>query len=101
MPRSVKANISLSPVAQAQNAQVFANAGPPVGGGGGLSGNTEKSKPDARFRSFAERYIVARASFFRQDPDGHLADQWECMLDARRVYSAVRRMSQHLDPEDL
>lgn len=61
----------------------------------------QRVKPDQRFRSFAERYVVARAHLFRPDPDGHAEDQWVCLLDARRAYSLARRMSQHLDPEDL
>ena len=59
-----------------------------------------KNKADPRFRSFAERYVIARTEFFRNDPDGHAADLWTAMLNARRAYSLIRRMSQHLDPED-
>lgn len=56
---------------------------------------------DQRFRSFAERYVIARASFFRQDPDGHLHDQWTCILDAKRVYLLIKRTGLNVDPDDL
>lgn len=68
--------------------------------GGASNQTTPIKKPDPRFRSFAERYVVARAEFFRKDPDGHAEDQWECLLDAKRVYLMARRMSINVEPGD-
>lgn len=63
----------------------------------------DKQRPRAdqtRFRSFVERYVIARASFFRQDPDGHAADMWECILNAKRCYKLIERTGR-FDDEDL
>ena len=57
-------------------------------------------KPDTRFRSFAERYVIARAEFFRKDPEGLIEDQFLCLLDAKRVYLMARNMSINVEPED-
>lgn len=64
--------------------------------------NPNPSRPsDPRFRSFVERYVIERARLFRADPDGHNEDLWTAMLDAKRAYSLIRRMGQHLETEDL
>ncbi len=57
------------------------------------------SNSDSRFRSFAERYIVARAATFRV---GHEAeDGWLALLDARRLYTMARVMGENLDPQAI
>lgn len=64
---------------------------------------TEVNKPrlaDARFRSFAERYLVTRSHLFRTDPSGLTEDTWLCVLDARRAYRLVKNVSFHAD-EDI
>jgi len=64
-------------------------------------GGASKPKPsDARFRSFAERYVAARCHLFRVDPDGHGQDQWQCILDARRVYDMIKQVGRNIDPEE-
>jgi hypothetical protein len=60
----------------------------------------KKRNSDQRFRSFAERYLVARAQFFRQDPKGLAEDTWSCILDAERAYRMIERTGQHINPED-
>jgi hypothetical protein len=61
--------------------------------------NTKKPS-DQRFRSFAERYIIARAHFFRVPSSEHTEDQWSCIMDAKRVYSMIERVGQNIEPED-
>lgn len=41
----------------------------------------------SRFRSFAERYVIARAATFRVDHEE--ADSWECILRAKSVYKMI------------
>jgi hypothetical protein len=42
----------------------------------------------SRFRSFAERFLIERASTFRTD---HMAeDTWQCVQDAKRAYGLIR-----------
>ena len=66
---------------------------------GGISpvneGSTKQS--NLRFRSFAERYMVTRSEFFRQDPDGLAADTWQCILDARRAYKLIGQVGLNVD----
>lgn len=57
-------------------------------------------KADPRFRSFVERYVIERAAFFRTDPEGHMEDQWQCILDAKRVYALINRVGQGAAEED-
>lgn len=67
--------------------------------GGPTHGNTKKPS-DQRFRSFAERYLIARAHFFRQEPEGLAEDQWSCILDAKRAYRMIQRTGENIEPED-
>ena len=50
-----------------------------------------------RFRSFAERYVIERASGFKSDNDA-----WTAVQDAMRVYKMIEQQSAHvsrqLDP---
>jgi hypothetical protein len=41
-----------------------------------------------RFRSFAERYVIERASGFKTD-----GDAWACIQDAARVYKMIAQQS--------
>ena len=66
---------------------------------GPLHGNTKKQS-DLRFRSFAERYLIARASYFRLDPSGLAEDTWSCILDAKRAYRMIQRTGENIEPED-
>lgn len=60
-----------------------------------------RGKPsDARFRSFAERFMIARAHLFRADPKGLAEDTWSCILDAKRAYHMIARTGQNIEPED-
>lgn len=49
-----------------------------------------------RFRSFAERYVVARAPTF--DPKTEQEDAWEALLNARTIYEQIGQMSKTVDP---
>lgn len=57
-------------------------------------------KSDQRFRSFAERWMVARAHLLRADPDGLLEDTWSAILDARRAYTMIKSVGENIEPED-
>lgn len=49
-----------------------------------------------RFRSFAERYVIARAPEF--DKSTEQADAWEALLNARTIYEQIADMSRrHVD----
>lgn len=50
-----------------------------------------------RFRSFAERYVVARAEHFRI---GHeREDAWSATMDAKTVYGNIARMASDAEPD--
>lgn len=51
-----------------------------------------------RFRSFAERYVVARAPTF--DPKTEQEDAWEALLNARTIYEQIGQMSKNVDTPD-
>lgn len=61
---------------------------------------TRGKKSDQRFRSFAERWMVARAHLLRADPDGLLEDTWSAVLDARRAYTMIKSVGENIEPED-
>lgn len=55
------------------------------------------SSSSERFRSFAERYVIARASLFRV---GHeQEDAWAAMLDAKSIYQQIARVGQSAEPQ--
>lgn len=71
---------------------VGASAASPVANG------AVHKKSDQRFRSFAERYVIARADKFRV---GHEAeDGWHALMDAKRLYTMIRQGGENLSPED-
>lgn len=53
---------------------------------------------DSRFRSFAERYLVARASSFRVGHEEE--DGWKAILDAKTLYNMVDQVSRGVDKPD-
>jgi len=60
-----------------------------------------RGKPsDQRFRSFAERYLIARAHLFRVSPNELAEDTWQCILDAKTAYNLIARTGQNIEPED-
>lgn len=59
-----------------------------------------KKPSDQRFRSFAERYMIARAHHFRLPMSDHTEDQWACIMDAKRAYAMIQRVGQNIEPED-
>ena len=64
--------------------------GATVGPAGRIKGDT------TRFRSFAERYVIERASSFRV---GHeKEDAWSAIKDADRIYKMIARSS---DPDGI
>lgn len=74
-----------------------------VGSQGGAAGSPVANSPkrsDQRFRSFCERYFVARATFFRQDPIGLAEDTWSCILDAKRAYAMIKYQGFQIEPGD-
>lgn len=67
------------------------------------AGQQANRRSDQRFRSFAERYLVTRSNFFRQDPNGMAEDTYTCILDARRAYALIKRVGMGVgeeNPED-
>jgi hypothetical protein len=65
------------------------------------AGAGKRRESDARFRSFAERYVAARCHLFRTGVGDHAVDQWECVQDAKRVYKMIERVGHTIDPENL
>lgn len=59
-----------------------------------------KKPSDQRFRSFAERYMIARAHLFRVPAAELTADTWECVMDAKRAYAMIERAGQNIEPEE-
>lgn len=50
-----------------------------------------------RFRSFAERYIIERASSFRSGSERE--DAWAATLDAKTIYGNIARAAKDAEPE--
>jgi len=67
-------------------------AGAPVGG--------QKIKPvsDARFRSFAERWVTARCHLFKQETIQQ--ETWECIQNARTAYSMIKQVGYNKFEDD-
>lgn len=81
----------LSPIISANIAQATQ--------GGATHSNVRKSS-DQRFRSFAERYVVARAHLLTNDPQRLAEEQYAMVLDAKRFYAMIERAGQNIQPED-
>lgn len=82
----------------------------PVGpvGVGGQAGSSPVQAPNAgptkvvsdqRFRSFAERWMVARCHLFRVDPEGLAEDTWNAVLDAKKAYQMIERSGRNIEPD--
>lgn len=71
----------------------------PATQGGPTHANTRKTS-DQRFRSFCERYVVARAHLLTPDPEKLAEEQWLMVMDAKRFYAMIERAGQNIQPED-
>lgn len=69
----------------------------PIGPAQGPS-EIRRRQSDQRFRSFAERYLIARAGFLRTGNE--LEDGWKVLLDAKSLYAMIRRTGENIDPDD-
>lgn len=103
-PKRIMVNMGLSS-ALAQSAvpvvQVQGVSAPVANPNLGQPGHVNVKKPsDQRFRSFAERYMIARAHLFRVAMSDHTEDQWACIMDAKRAYAMIQRVGQNIEPED-
>lgn len=76
------------------------NVGPANPNVGQPQQGTRGKPSDQRFRSFAERYMVARCHLFRTSDGEHTQDQWRCVLDAKRAYNMIERAGRNIDPDD-
>lgn len=50
-----------------------------------------------RFRSFAERYVVERATHFTKGKERE--DAWQATLDAKTIYANIARSAKDVEPE--
>lgn len=71
----------------------------PATQGGPTHANVRKPS-DQRFRSFCERYVVARAHLLTADPLKLAEEQYNMVLDAKRFYAMIERAGQSIQPED-
>lgn len=55
--------------------------------------NEVRRMPNARFRSFAERFVVTRSEGFSSDPAQMQEDIWKCILDAKIAYDKIKEVS--------
>lgn len=81
------------------SAQVITTAQSPATQGQPTHSNERKSS-DQRFRSFTERYVVARAHLLTVDPLKLAEEQYAMVLDAKRFYAMIERAGQNIQPED-
>ncbi len=58
----------------------------------------EQSTERQRFRSFCERYLIARAPFF--DKAREEEDAYECMLRAKSIYQRLNAFSATFEDRD-
>lgn len=59
---------------------------------------SQNESNETRFRSFAERYVLARAHMFREGHEEE--DQWTCMLNAKSAYRKIEAMGRGITNED-
>lgn len=62
--------------------------------------SNDRKPSDQRFRSFAERYVVARAHLLTADSTKLAEEQYIMVLDAKRLYAMIERAGQNIQPED-
>lgn len=67
---------------------------------GGPTHSNDRKPSDQRFRSFAERYVVARAHLLTADSTKLAEEQYIMVLDAKRLYAMIERAGQNIQPED-
>jgi hypothetical protein len=87
--------MSVSPVIPPANAALGAQAPQ-----GGPSHSNVRKPSDQRFRSFAERYVVARAHLLTPDATKLAEEQYSMVMDAKRLYAMIERAGQNIQPED-
>lgn len=56
-------------------------------------------RDEERFRSFAERYVVARAQHFDTDPKVEEEQAWACILRAKSVYKQIEMQAGEFKPQ--
>lgn len=61
---------------------------------------TRLKKSDQRFRSFAERWMVARCHLFSADQKQLQVDTWQEIQNAKRAYNMAKEVGRNIDPED-
>ena len=88
---------------QVGNVQAFKSTGVPISpvqsnaNVGAPQQGTKGQPSDTRFRSFAERYMIARAHNFRVDHEAE--DQWNCILNAKKAYAMIERTGRNIEPD--
>lgn len=66
----------------------------------GQPAHVSRQKSDTRFRSFAERWMVARAHLMTPEPERLAEETWQAIMDAKRAYNMIRSAGENIDPED-
>lgn len=72
----------------------------PVNPNTGQPAHVSRQKSDTRFRSFAERWMVARAHLMTPDRERLAEETWLAIMDAKRAYNMIRSAGENIDPED-
>jgi hypothetical protein len=63
---------------------------------------TKGMPSDQRFRSFAERYLVARAHLLTADPQALDEETWRMIQSARTAYRMIDQVGKGpIEPEDF
>lgn len=65
----------------------------------GQPSHVSRKKSDTRFRSFAERWVVARAHLITPDPHKVAEDTYCHILDAKRAYAMIRAVGENIEIE--
>ena len=73
---------------------------PPINPNTGQPAHVSRKKSDTRFRSFAERWLVARAHLLTPDPMRLAEETWQGIMDAKRAYNMIRSAGENIEPED-
>lgn len=66
----------------------------------GQPAHVSRQKSDTRFRSFAERWMVARAHMLTADPAFLAEDTWRAIMDAKRAYNMIRSAGENIEPDE-
>lgn len=54
---------------------------------------------ETRFRSFAERYVIERASTFRVGGVDEMEDAWNAVARAKTIYNHIREKALRVSPD--